>query len=143
MAERRRPAVQGDLFAGFPPEAPPDPPGIEALAARLARSAFRSRFRLGPRERAYLEERGPAVIRQHAAEFIARRLAPAHPARDGRQTPMRGHPAFLAQHATGTCCRGCLEKWHRIPQGRALDPAEQARIADILMWWIAREAARR
>ncbi|WP_149766008.1 DUF4186 family protein [Paracoccus thiocyanatus] len=65
--------------------------------------------------------------------------APAAPANDGRQTPMRGHPVFIAQHATACCCRGCLEKWHRIPRGRALDAAEQARIGDLLMAWIDRQ----
>lgn len=106
---------------------------------RLARSAFRSRFRLGAKERAYADAKGREVIAAHARDFIAARLAPAAPANDGRQTPMRGHPVFIAQHATACCCRGCLEKWHRIPRGRALDAAEQARITDLLMAWIDRQ----
>ncbi|QRZ14305.1 DUF4186 domain-containing protein (plasmid) [Paracoccus methylovorus] len=108
----------------------------DALFARLARSDFRRRFRLGPRERAYLAAKGTGTIRSHAADFIAARLAPALPKNDGRQTPMRGHPVFIAQHATATCCRSCLAKWHAIPPGRALTEAEQARIVDILMRWI-------
>ncbi|RDW12333.1 DUF4186 domain-containing protein [Paracoccus thiocyanatus] len=106
---------------------------------RLGRSAFRSRFRLGAKERAYADAKGREVIAAHARDFIAARLAPAAPANDGRQTPMRGHPVFIAQHATACCCRGCLEKWHRIPRGRALDAAEQARITDLLMAWIDRQ----
>lgn len=112
--------------------------GVDVLFARLARSKFRSRFRLGVRERAYLAEKGYDVIGRHAADFVAGRLAPAAPRNDGRQTPMRGHPVFIAQHATATCCRGCLAKWHGIPAGRALTEAEQARIVGVLMAWIGR-----
>ena len=114
----------------------------DTALARLARSKFRSRFRLGPAERDYLERKGDAVIRDHARDFIAARLAPAHPRNDGRQTPMRGHPVFIAQHATACCCRSCLRKWHAIPEGRALSDPEQARIVDLLMTWIAQQAAR-
>jgi len=109
---------------------------------RLARSRFRSRFRLGEKERAYLARKGDEAIRAHAADFVAARLAPAAPAKDGRQTPMRGHPVFVAQHATATCCRGCLEKWHGVPQGRALTGDEQARIVDLVMAWLARQTPR-
>ncbi|MBE5602592.1 DUF4186 family protein [Salmonella enterica subsp. enterica serovar Typhimurium] len=84
---------------------------LEPLFARLARSTFRSRFRLGIKERQYCWDKGAEVIDKHAADFIAQRLAPAHPANDGKQTPMRGHPVFIAQHATATCCRGCLAKF--------------------------------
>lgn len=108
----------------------------DALFARLARSDFRRRFRLGATERAYLAAKGRATIRSHAEDFIAARLAPAQPKNDGRQTPMRGHPVFIAQHATASCCRSCLAKWHGIPPGRALTQAEQARIVEILMRWI-------
>jgi hypothetical protein len=94
------------------------------LFAALAKSPFRRRFRLGPKERRYLEERGLDAVLSHAHDFITQRLAPAHPASDGKQTPMRGHPVFLAQHATATCCRGCLSKWHHIPQGRRLTDEE-------------------
>lgn len=109
------------------------------LFARLARSAFRSRFRLGPKERAYANTQGRSVIARHAQDFIARRLAPAAPPNDGRQTPMRGHPVFVAQHATGCCCRGCLAKWHRIPAGRPLTETEAQHIVAIVMRWIDRE----
>ena len=108
---------------------------LDSVFAALVRSPFRQRFRLGPREQAYLRDKGLPVVLEHAADFIAARLAPAQPRNDGRQTPMRGHPVFIAQHATATCCRGCLAKWHGIPQGRELDAAEQARaIAAIALW---------
>lgn len=78
---------------------------------------------------------------EHAAAFIETRLAPAEPANDGRQTPMRNHPVFIAQHATATCCRGCLEKWHRIPLGRALDEAERRHVLGVLARWLTRAEA--
>ncbi|ETW11414.1 hypothetical protein ATO8_17125 [Roseivivax marinus] len=111
------------------------------LFDRLSRSRFRSRFRLGARENAYLDAKGCDVIRSHAADFVAQRLAPAEPRNDGRQTPMRGHPAFIAQHATATCCRGCLAKWHGIPAGRPMTEAEQGRVVTVIMEWITRQRA--
>ncbi|HHU9372011.1 TPA: DUF4186 domain-containing protein [Escherichia coli] len=77
-----------------------------------------------------------AVIEQHAADFVAKRLAPALPANDGKQTPMRGHPVFIAQHATATCCRGCLAKWHNIPQGEALSEEQQRYIVTVIYHWL-------
>lgn len=109
------------------------------LFARLARSAFRSRFRLGAGERAYADAKGRATVARHAQDFIATRLAPEAPRNDGKQTPMRGHPVFVAQHATGCCCRSCLEKWHGLARGRALSPAEQDYVVGVLMRWIDRE----
>src|SRR5690606_15359607 len=67
-------------------------------------------------------------------------LAPAHPPHDGKQTPWRGRPVFVAQHATGVCCRGCLEKWHGIPRGRPLDRSEREYIATVLLRWLSRES---
>lgn len=115
------------------------PVPAQSLFDRLSRSAFRSRFRLGPEERAYIEKQGMEVIRRHAKDFVRQRLAPAEPANDGKQTPMRGHPVFIAQHATGTCCRGCLQKWHGIPQGRALTDWEQDYLVAVLLAWIQRQ----
>ncbi|MFC3568050.1 DUF4186 domain-containing protein [Paracoccus simplex] len=109
------------------------------IFARLERSRFRSRFHLGAKERAYADAKGRATIARHARELIAARLAPEQPRNDGKQTPMRGHPVFVAQHATACCCRACLAKWHGIPAGRALSAEEQSRIAALLMRWIDRE----
>ncbi len=106
---------------------------------RLAKSTFRSRFKLKEKEKQYIKEKGIDKIRSHAEDFISKRLAPADIPNDGKQTPMRGHPVFIAQHATATCCRGCLEKWHKIPKGRELTQAEQKYVVDIIMEWINRQ----
>ena len=109
---------------------------LDEVFAALPRSKFRQSFRLGPRDRAYLQTRGLAVVVEHARDFIAKRLAAAQPVNDGKQTPFRGHPVFVAQHATGTCCRSCLEKWYAIPKGRALTEAEQALVVAALERWL-------
>src|SRR5688572_15364757 len=93
-------------------------------------------------DRAVVDLRGMAAVRRHAEELIERRLAPAEPLGDGRQTPYRGHPVFVAQHATATCCRTCLERWHDIPKGRELDPAERDYVLDVIERWLERELSR-
>lgn len=75
-------------------------------------------------------------VMEHGRGFIAARLAPAQPRNDGRQTPMRGHPIFVAQHATATCCRSCLAKWHGIPAGQALSDAEQNYVLAVIARWL-------
>lgn len=87
-------------------------PDQDQVFERLARSAFRQRFRLRGAEREYLQRKGLETVMSHGEKFITERLAPANPANDGKQTPLRNHPIFVAQHATATCCRGCLEKRH-------------------------------
>ncbi len=109
---------------------------IDEIFARLSTSPFRRRFRLGAKDRLYLERKGLAVILDHARDFIDKRLAAAEPTNDGKQTPFRGHPVFVAQHATATCCRGCLAKWHGIPSGRRLEEPEKAHIVAVLERWL-------
>ena len=111
----------------------------EAAFARLDRSAFRRRFRLTESLRRYVAEKGMETIRRHAQDFVRDRLAPAHPANDGRQTPMRGHPVFVAQHATATCCRGCMNRWWKVPLGVPLTATQQGKTVGLIMAWIARQ----
>jgi len=110
---------------------------LKPLFERLAKSKFRSSFKLGPKELAYLNEKGAALIRDHAHEFVTKRLAPAALPNDGKQTPMRNHPVFIAQHATATCCRKCLFKWHGIEKGRQLTESEIDYIVSVIMRWIS------
>lgn len=109
------------------------------MFARLGESTFRAKFHLKPKDRAYIMAKGFTTVRSHAADFVAKRLAPAFPSNDGKQTPMRGHPVFVAQHATGCCCRGCLAKWHGISQGHELTRQERDYVLHVLMGWITRE----
>lgn len=110
---------------------------LDELFTALDRSAFRRSFQLRGKELAYLQEKGLQVVLSHADDFIEKRLAPAMIPNDGKQTPFRGHPVFVAQHATACCCRGCLEKWHRIPAGYALSEVEKAYIHSVLACWLS------
>ncbi len=106
---------------------------------RLQGSKFRAKFHLSARERAYVAEKGLPVIREHAQDFVKTRLAPAEIQNDGKQTPMHGHPVFVAQHACACCCRGCLETWYHIPKGVELTEQQQEGIVRLLMAWIKRD----
>ena len=110
-----------------------------AFQKRRERSSFRMRFNLSAEDRDYVVAKGTDTIRSHAYDFISKRLAPAHPKNDGRQTPMRGHPVFKAQHALGCCCRSCLRKWHGIPEGREMEEDEIQYIVSLIMRWIEAE----
>jgi hypothetical protein len=109
---------------------------LNAVFEALSRSPFRTRMRLNPRDRAYLVDKGIDRVMEHARDLIGKRLAPAEPANDGKQTPMRGHPVFVAQHATATCCRSCLAKWHGIAAGSVLDEAEINRVLAAIERWL-------
>lgn len=79
------------------------------------------------------------MIRSHAEDFVRQKLAPAEPYHDGKQTPMHGHPVFLAMHACGMCCRGCLSRWYHVPRGQALSERQIQQIVNMLLFWIESE----
>ena len=106
------------------------------LKQRLAQSAFRSRFRLDTAGKRYALEKGFEQIYEQAKQILRTRLGSAYPVNDGKQTPMRGHVVFTAQHATGCCCRGCLEKWYHIPRFQPLTEDEIAAVAAVITQWI-------
>ena len=140
LCERLR-RLKGGEDASAEPETEPVNTARDAwmkrdLFERLAQSKFRSRFHLNEAERRYAEKEGEETLRSHAHEIVAKRLAPADIPNDGKQTPMSGYPVFVAQHATATCCRGCLAKWHGIEKGRELSMKEQDYVVDVLMRWI-------
>lgn len=112
---------------------------IKNVLDRLSKSKFRSGFHLKDKDVLYIKDKGIDKIREHAYDFISKRIVDTSNVTDGKQTPMRGHPVFIAQHATGTCCRGCLEKWHHIPKRRELTETEQEYVVDVIMEWINRE----
>jgi Domain of unknown function (DUF4186) len=109
---------------------------ISQSLASLKTSTFRSKFRLTEKDRRYIQDKGIDTIRQHAIDFIKTRIALQYPKKDGKQTPMRGHPVFIAQHATATCCRGCIQKWHGIKKGKELSDPEIQYLVELIMRWI-------
>lgn len=133
--------LQPDSKDGLQPSMVCETPAVYEgnLWKRLSQSKFRSSFSLKANDRSYVSDKGIDKVREHACDFIRKRLAQADIPNDGKQTPMRGHPVFVAQHATATCCRGCLEKWHHIPKGRELTETEKEYIVNVIMEWISRE----
>lgn len=109
---------------------------IDEAFRRLAAIPFRRKFVLQGRELAYLQTWGVAHVVKQAREIISQRVAAAAPKNDGRQTPWRNHPVFVAQHATATCCRGCLEKVHEIPEGRELTNEELDYVVAVIERWL-------
>lgn len=104
---------------------------------KLSKSSFRAHFKLSEKDKDYVKSKGINIIRIHAEDFISKRLEPAFICNDGKQTPMRGHPVFVAQHATATCCRGCLEKWYGIKKGRKLTKNQKEFVIDLIIKWIS------
>ena len=112
---------------------------IPRKLASLKQSKFRSKFKLNQKDKDYIAAKGLETIKDHAFQFINARVAPDFPKNDGKQTPMRGHPVFIAQHATATCCRGCISKWHGIEKGRALNEREVEFVVALIIEWIERQ----
>lgn len=112
---------------------------FDKILENLKTSPFRAKFKLGEKEILYIKQKGLETIKNHAYDFITKRLAPKVIANDGKQTPMWGHPVFIAQHATATCCRGCLEKWHHIQKNKELSSSEIDFIVNLILAWINKQ----
>lgn len=112
---------------------------INRILESLSKSKFRRSFYLKAKDKEYVREKGIETIEKHARDFIEKRLAPKEIKNDGKQTPMRGHPTFIAQHATACCCRGCLNKWHKIPKNTELSNEQKDYIVEVIMTWIKRQ----
>lgn len=110
----------------------------DKMLESLAKSKFRSSFKLGKKYIDYIDKVGLVKIRSHAKDFIEKRLA-VKPLNDGHQTPYKGHPVFIAQHATATCCRKCLNKWYKIAENKTLTDDEITSILNIIMKWIEKQ----
>ena len=112
---------------------------IDEILYSLSKSKSRSSFHLKQKDKEYIKQKGIEKIESHAYDFLRKRLAPAYIPNDGKQTPMRGHPVFIAEHATATCCRNCLYKWYHIPKGRELTEEEIVFLVTVIMTWIKKE----
>jgi hypothetical protein len=105
----------------------------------LKQSKFRLKLKLAQKDRDYIAAKSLETIKEHAFQFINSRIAADLPKNDGKRTPMIGHPVFIAQHATATCCRGCIQKWHGIEKGRALNEKEVDFVVALIMGWIEQQ----
>jgi hypothetical protein len=108
----------------------------KSLKQKLARAKQISSPAMGEPEKEYVLSRGTDILRLHATDFVKKRLAAAAPKNDGRQTPLKGHPVFIAQHATGTSDREKLEKFHGIKAGSELSEKDVAYVVSVILRWI-------
>ena len=97
------------------------------ILEKLKKSKFRSKFKLKAKDIEYIKEKGLEKIHSHAVDFIRERISPCYIPNDGKQTPMRGHPVFIAQHATAT---------HKFPKNIQLNTTQQEYLVSIIMEWI-------
>lgn len=115
---------------------------VDYMLYKLSKSKFRSSFHLRKYMIDYINNKGIDVIKDHTKDFINQKIGPAFPKNDGKQTPTKNHPSFIAMHACACCCRSCLEKWHHIEKGRALTSAEKEYLTNLVMEWIVQELKR-
>ncbi len=107
---------------------------MQQILNNLKRSKFRRSFKLNSSDKCYVQNKGQLILREHTIEFLTKRIKNPH--NDGRQTPWRGHPVFIAQHATATCCRKCIKRWHHIPHNRPLTEKELEYCQELILAWI-------
>ena len=112
---------------------------VNKILDKLSKSKFRGGFHLNQKDIDYIDKKGLNIIEEHAFDFVDRRLSNKFIENDGKQTPMKGHPVFVAQHATATCCRGCIYKWHHIPKNKDLTLEEESYLVKVIMTWIQHE----
>jgi hypothetical protein len=92
----------------------------------------------------YARRKGRKKLLSDLPDFLRKHIGPPRDAFDGRRvpwpqrTPQRMNPYFYGQHATGTCCRTCLETWYGIPQDRKLSPKEIIFFTAVLTDYISR-----
>ncbi len=112
---------------------------MDEILYKLSKSKFRSSFHLNKQMKKYIDDKGIDKIKEHGYDFVNKRLKPRYIENDGKQTPYKGHPIFIAQHACACCCRSCLEKWHHIPKNKELNNKEVEYVVNLLIKWIEME----
>lgn len=106
------------------------------LKDKLRKDGRFEKFVLGESEREYVTSRGMDILRLHATDFVNKRLASANPNNSGRQTPTKGHPVFIAQHAMGCNDREGLMAYYDIPMNEPLTKEQEEMIVELILRWI-------
>lgn len=136
-SEQKRQAMKADI--DFIPEKKDD--GTTPFDSHLlqrSKSPYRSNLRLTGEEIEYCRSRGLDEVRREAFDIIRKNIAPSYIKNDGKQTPENGHPIFVSQHATATCCRKCINRFYYIPNDRKLTETEVNFIVDLNLEWLKR-----
>ena len=107
-----------------------DPSDIEALIESLRFELIRDNYwglALPDHVLRKARKRTPEQLSESIAINLRSGLKLGH-VKEGRQTPWATskHATIIdcSKHATGTCCRRCLQKWHGIPRDRELSQAD-------------------
>jgi hypothetical protein len=111
---------------------------FEALRTELIRHAYWNVV-INEKATAHARKRGKIQMLQLIRNQLKRLIGNAQPFNDGRQTStdLDSSSAIpFGQHATGTCCRRCLEYWHGIERGRELTPDELDYCAALVLRYI-------
>lgn len=76
-------------------------------------------------------------LRMSAKKTLSTRIKKFNSFIDNRQTPLGGDDIVnYAQHATGTCCRKCLQAWHNIPKEQELTEIQLEFCTDLVMLYV-------
>jgi hypothetical protein len=57
---------------------------------------------------------GKGALQNEIIDRMANKIGKVNPFNNGI-TPYTGNIIFYAQHATGTCCRRCMDYWYKFP----------------------------
>ncbi|MBS3066936.1 DUF4186 family protein [Candidatus Pacearchaeota archaeon] len=111
---------------------------MNLIFQKLNASKFRREIHLSEEEKNFVRDKCLDKIIEDAYNFLDKNIR-SKKDNDGKQTPWRGHPVFVAQHATATCCRKCIKKWYKIPENKNLDDKEVKFFIEIILEWIDKE----
>jgi hypothetical protein len=85
----------------------------------------------------YALRKGSVALKDSIRSRLNSSVALAKPFHDGIQTPFESNnPIHYAQHATASCCRKCIEKWHGIERGKDLNEEEITYLTQLIMEYI-------
>ncbi|RZJ48871.1 MAG: DUF4186 family protein [Chryseobacterium sp.] len=76
-------------------------------------------------------KKGIDAIKNDTIKRLTKYIGIPNPFRDGI-TPYEGNIIHYGQHATGSCCRTCIEFWHGIPKGRSLTANEVSYLSNLI-----------
>jgi hypothetical protein len=90
----------------------------------------------------YAIRKGSRALREGATNHVRKAIGQPRDAFDGRRvpwpekTPEKMNPYHYAQHATGTCCRKCLESWYGISPEHSLSERQIDYFAALIVRYI-------
>ncbi|WP_372655987.1 DUF4186 family protein [Halobacteriovorax sp.] len=106
---------------------------------RLGCSKVCCKFKLKDEQWEYLAKRGFDTILLEGRSLIVKIFNEDSLSHSCKVAPVQTHPIYIALHATGTCCRSSLEKWHKIPKSKELKEKDIFYILLVVKEWIIRQ----